>query len=289
MRTAIGVLIVVLLLATIVPAHQDLVTYTDGYSNEFRAYYIPSSAYLKVVSLGQENFCSDLIFIWAVQFFDQYGAKVRDTYLYHTFDVITDLDPKFNEAYIFGNLFLSLDKRWDLLYELSDKGLAANGTNWMIAWDAGTYAFFQAKDYDRALRFFSIAYERNPKQPMLKDLLANAYKYRGDYETSLLYWRNILAENEESGTSQARFFKMAAERNIFDLTIKIDLRRLGKAIDAYRKRHGVWPLTLGALRTDGEIASIPVDPTGKPYSYNARNGRVSCTTPFKFKGKFAKW
>ena len=124
---------------------------------------------------------------------------------------------------------------------------------------------------------------------MLKDLLANAYKYRGDYETSLRYWRNILAEYKESDVPQTRFFKMAAARNIFDLTIKIDLRRLRKAIDTYRKRHGRWPLNLGVLKTDGDIDAIPVDPTGKQYSYDAASGAVSCKTPFKFRGKFAKW
>lgn len=289
MREAIGILLILVLLAAIVPVHQNLVTYTEGYSTEFRAYYVPSSAYLKVVSLGQENFCSDLIFIWAVQFFDRYGKKVRDTYLYHTFDVITDLDPKFYEAYIFGNLFLSEDRRWDLLYELSDKGIAANRKNWLIAWDAGTYAFFQAKNYDQALRFFSIAYERNPRQPVLRDLLANAYKYRGDYETSLRYWRMILAEYRESDARQAKFFTMAANRNIFDLTIKIDLRRLRKAIGVYRKRHGSWPLNLNVLKRDGDMTAIPVDPTGKPYLYDAGSGRVWCETPFKFKGKFGRW
>lgn len=269
--------------------HQDLVALHNTYPSEFRSYYVPSSAYLSVLSLGQQNFWADLVFIWSIQYFDRYAQSVRDTYLFHTYDVITDLNPHFYEAYIFGDLFLSLDKRWDLIYKLADKGLEKNPKNWLIAWDAGTYAFFQQKDYAVALKYFHIAEERNPGDPRLKDFLANAYKYRGDYERSLLYWENLKASNEKNETEQGHFFTFAAEKNIFDLTIKIDLRDLSAAVQAYRKARGTLPPTLPALVTAGFLKALPVDPEGKPYLYDHTTGEVSCQTPFKFRGKFAQW
>ncbi len=289
MRIATGLLLIALLLAAVVPVHQEMGECTKAYPAEFRAYYIPSSNYLKMASLGQRNFFADLVFIWSVQFFDSYKSSVRDKYLFHTFQVITDLDPRFYEAYIFGDLFLSEDKRWDLLYRLADKGVAENPKNWIIAWDAGTYAFFQAKNYEEALKYFSTAYERDPKSSLLKDLLANAYKYRGDYRTSLRYWQAILRRHENGTLHQDRFFVMAARRNIFDLTIKIDLRRLNGALKTYKERTGRWPVTLGALASAGYISGIPIDPEGHPYGYDSRTGKVWCVTPFKFKGRFAKW
>ena len=112
---------IALLLTGSVSLHQDLAALNHTYPTEFRSYYIPSSAYLKVASLGQRNFWADLIFIWSIQYFDRYVESVRDTYLFHTYDVITDLDPRFHEAYVFGNLFLSLDGRLTHLQALGQR------------------------------------------------------------------------------------------------------------------------------------------------------------------------
>ena len=289
MRVLLGCLLIALLLAAAIPLHEEMAAIHQTYPTEFRSYYVPSSTYLQVASLGQKNFVSDLVFIWAVQFFDRYAQSVRDEYLFHTFDVITDLDPRFTEAYIFGDLFLSLDRRFDLIYKLADKGITRNPKEWLVAWDAGSYAFFQAKDYAQAQRFFRVAADRNPDRTILQDLLANAYKYKGDYQNSLDYWQAILARHKNDDSHQGRFFTLAAERNIFDLTIKINLRDLNEAVAAYRAAKGAPPPVLGALTSAGFLKSIPVDPTGKPYTYNPKTGEVSCQTPFQFRGKYSQW
>lgn len=289
MRTLLGLLLIAMLLTAVVPLHQGMVALHDTYPTEFRSFYVPSSAYMSVISMGQKTFWADLIFIWSTQFFDRYAQSVRDTYLFHTFDVITDLDPHYQDAYLFGNLFLSLDRRYDLIYQLTDKGLDKNPKDWVLAWDAGTYAFFQQHDYAKAMKYFGIAIKRNPDQPVLHDLMANAYKYGGDYETSLKYWQGIRARNEHDETSQGRFFFFAAERNIFDLSIKIDLQKLQAAVADYRKAKGEWPPVLGALVKAGYLQHLPMDPEGKPYLYDARTGEVTCQTPFKFRGKYAQW
>lgn len=288
-RQVIAYLVLVALLTSVYSLHGGLKSLYDTYPTEFRSYYIPSSAYMKVASLGQRNFLADLVFIWAIQFFDRYGLEVRDTYLFHTFDVTTDLDPLFAEAYVFGNLFLSLDKRWDLIYALSDKALAADPKSWIPAWDAGTYAFFHAKDYPAARRYFSIAFERNPSAKVVQRMMANAVKYAGDYDLALEYWKDIQRENEGLSDPQASYLIVAAKRNIYDLTIKIHLRDLKGALERYRVQRGNFPPNLDALVKTGYLRSVPLDPTGKPYLYDAKNGQVACQSPFKFKGRFAQW
>lgn len=288
-RRAIACLALVALLFAMHGLHGEMKSLCDTYPTEFRSYYVPSSAYMKVASLGQRNFLADLVFIWSIQFFDRYGPEVRDSYLFHTYDVITDLDPLFGEAYVFGNLFLSLDKRWDLIYSLSDKGLAADPRAWIPAWDAGSYAFFYAKDYAAARRYFTIAYERNPSARPVQQMMANAAKYAGDYDLALEYWKGILRENEDSADPNAQYFVIAATRNIHDLTIKIDLRRLQSGLARYRAERGNFPPNLDALVKKGYLSGIPDDPAGKPYLYESRTGQVTCQSPFKFKGKFAQW
>jgi tetratricopeptide (TPR) repeat protein len=288
-RTFLGVLTLAALLAAARPLHKSLLALQETYPSEFRAYYVPQSSYVKVLSLGQRNFWADLIFIWDVQYFDRYATSVRDEYLFHTFDVITDLDPHFDEAYIFGNLFLSLDNSWDLLYRLSDKGLAENPGDWVLAWDAGTYAFFQAKNYDKAHAYFSFAHEKNPANALIKDMVANSLKYKGDYEKSLAFWQKIAGQFEQDDSTRGRYFFFAATRNIFDLTIKIDLKTLRDAVSRYRAERGSLPKSLDDLVTAGLLKRLPLDPEGKAYAYDPKTGEVTCVTPFRFRGKFAKW
>ena len=288
-RTIIGLLAIVALLCSAYSLHEGLVSLYATYPTEFRSYYIPSSGFLKVASLGQENFWADLVFIWSIQFFDRYTDEVRDTYLFHTYDVITDLDPLFTEAYVFGNLFLSFDRKWDLIYKLADKSLASDPKMWLPAWDTGTYAFFQAHDYRAAQKYFSLAYARNQQSALIKRQLANAFKYAGEYETALQYWMDILNDNEAKEDSWSHFLVFTARHNIFDLTIKIDLRNLAAALDSYRKAKGSLPKNLEALVKAGLLAKLPADPEGKPYLYNSRTGEVTCQSPYKFKGRFGQW
>ena len=288
-RNLLGVLALVALLGAARPLHERLVSLHETYPSEFRAYYVPSSGYLKMLSMGQRNFWADLVFIWDVQYFDRYAASVRDEYLFHTFDVITDLDPHFDEAYIFGNLFLSLDNSWDLLYKLSDKGLRENPDDWVLAWDAGTYAFFQAKNYPKAHAYFSFAHDKNPSNALIQDMVANSLKYQGHYEKSLAFWQKIAGQFEQDDSTRGRYFYFAAKRNIFDLTIKIDLKALETAVDRYRAERGALPASLEDLVTAGLLARLPADPEGKAYAYDPKTGAVTCLTPFRFRGKFAKW
>jgi len=288
-RTIIGLLAIVALLCSAYSLHEGLVSLCATYPTEFRSYYIPSSGFLKVASLGQENFWADLVFIWSIQFFDRYADEVRDTYLFHTYDVITDLDPLFTEAYVFGNLFLSLDRRWDLIYELTDKSLEADPKIWMPAWDASTYAFFQAHDYQSAKKYIDCAYERAPDSRLIERMRADVYKYAGDYEKALQSWQDILNENEAKEDSWSHFLVFTARHNIFDLTIKVDLRNLTAALDRYRKAKGSLPRNLEALVKAGYLSSLPADPEGKPYIYKSNTGEVACQSPFKFKGRYGQW
>lgn len=279
----------VALLCSAYSLHEGLASIYFNYPTEFRSYYIPSSGFMKVASLGQENFWADLVFIWSIQFFDRYTTEVRDTYLFHTYDVVTDLDPLFTEAYVFGNLFLSLDRRWDLLYKLTDKSLAGDPKMWLPAWDAGTYALFQAHDYRAALKYLDLALKRNPQSTIIKRMVANALKYSGEYETALQYWQDILTENERKEDSWSHFLVFTAKHNIFDLTIKIDIRTLKAALDSYRKARGSLPKNLEALVKSGFLQSLPVDPEGKPYLYNSQTGQVTSQSPFNFKGRWGQW
>jgi hypothetical protein len=76
-----------------------------------------------------------------------------------------------------------------------------------------------------------------------------------------------------------------ANRRVRELTVKLDIERLGRAVEEYRSRFGTPPRSLRGLVTSGILRQIPVDPDGNPYRYDRRTGGVSSATVYVLGGE----
>jgi len=289
MRRFLALLLIVALFAVVVPLHQSLYALTQTYPGEFRSYYIPYSAHMNVLCLGYRNFFADLTFIWSLLYYDYYNRDVRYTYLERTFNVITDLDPRYREAYVIGALFAFMGQKWDLLYKFEDKGIQALPKDNVLAYDAGTYALFCEKNPERAARYFTIGMDRDPQRVLFKKLLAYALEKKGDLESSRKFWKDIYEENQEGKTPEEKYYRGVAMRNLWDLKVTMDTGALKKAVDDYKSRYGHLPATLRALQREGLINAVPLDPSEKPYAYDPKDGSVSCASRFDYKAAFGQW
>ena len=98
----IGILLIFLLITATLPFQYRI----EKSSNKFDIIensLILSSSVLKRISLGYELVFADIYWMRALQYFSNtknYYGKAEQLYKY--FDVITDLDPKFINAYRFG-------------------------------------------------------------------------------------------------------------------------------------------------------------------------------------------
>jgi tetratricopeptide (TPR) repeat protein len=269
--------------------HQDLRKIQLTYPDEYRSYLVPSSAQMKVMSLGYRNLWADLLFLWAIQYYDWYNRSVRWGYLEHTFDVITDLDPKYQDAYIIGSLFAFMGLKWDIIYTLEDKGIRLNPTNYIIPYDAGCTALFSEKNYPRAVKYFRIAYERNPNKAILASFLARAYQFSGDSASSLAFWKDIFIRYKDSTSPEANYYRSTAARHVWDLTIALDSERVKAAAETYRAKVGSSPPTLSSLVHAGLLPEVPLDPTGRNYAFDPATGAITCTSPFDVKTIVGQW
>jgi len=59
--------------------------------------------------------------------------------------------------------------------------------------------------------------------------------------------------------------------------VRADIEDLDAAIATYRARFGAAPHTLQDLVRTGIVSTVPQDPDGKSYAYDAAVGRVSST------------
>ncbi|HQH11930.1 MAG TPA: hypothetical protein PLS31_05815 [Candidatus Sumerlaeota bacterium] len=123
--------------------------------------YLPSGKNIRLISIGYDRFMADFIWLRAIQAFGGHWESDRNYQsIYHLFDVITDLDPGFIEAYTFGNLVMGDEGGHQRLgLELINKGIIKNPTNYLLPYWGGYAAFWQMDDpvlakyyYTRALK-----------------------------------------------------------------------------------------------------------------------------------------
>ena len=109
MRTARGLLIGVALVLVLAVTTSRVQAYRD------RAYlhtnlYLPSGKFIEQTSLGYREVAADWVWFQAVQYFGGYAKNEHDlAYFNGLIDIVTDLDPHFDFAYIFGAVVMSQD------------------------------------------------------------------------------------------------------------------------------------------------------------------------------------
>lgn len=245
----------------------------------YRLLYLPNGRYLKTVSLGFSQLWADVIYLWSIQFYSEEGRAAKGEYLEHIFgSVLAELDPHYLDPYLTGALIMSMEAgEVELALRLLDKGLENNPENWILAADAGFYAYLQLHDYERAEAYFGRAVEMPGAPPVLARLRAGMAAKRGAKQEAYLAWLEIYE------TSDDDYVRIISFRHVHDLKIELDVERLQSEVAAYRERTGRYPERLEILVESGRLPMIPTDPQQLPYLYNPDTGRVSCATPFALK------
>ncbi len=233
--------------------------------------YLPNGKHLRAMSLGHASLAADLVYLWAIQYYSDYGRKDRLRFVEHVFgNVIADLDPHYVDPYWLGAMILTVEGGdLEAGLRLLDKGFANNPTSWILPYLAG-FECYRVHQYDRAAAYFDEA-GRAPGAPALAlRMKAGVLARKGDLRESLREWEEVLRDPRGDSASRA-----IAERQIRDLTIRIDLGEIAAAVAAFRERQGRYPRSLEEAARAGALAKVPLDPDGQPYLYDPVTGKVA--------------
>ena len=66
--------------------------------------YLPSPEMLKIMSLGNPGLAADVLYLWSIQYYSLFKPHERFLYLETIYNLITDLDPLYVDAYRVGAL-----------------------------------------------------------------------------------------------------------------------------------------------------------------------------------------
>lgn len=257
------------LLATL--SLQQLEAVASSRGGDQQLLYLPNGKYMKLASLGQAPFLSDLVYLWAIQYYSNYSREDRFEFVEHVFsDVIAELDPHNVDPYWLGAMILSVEAGDDdAALRLLDKGFAYNPDEWVLPYLAGWTAH-HAGLYKRASDYFDLAANVSTAPPVVLRLRAGMIKRMGDLEEALALWNQVIDDPRCDEKS-----RRIAKRQIRDLTVRWELKVLQAAVDRFRIQNGQTPKRLEQLVAGNYISSLPLDPDGVAYRYDSRTGEVS--------------
>jgi len=263
----IGIFIIFLLILATLPFQYRIENSRKDYNIIEQSLYLSSSA-LKRISLGYELVVADIYWIRALQYFSNtknYYGKAEQLYKY--FDIITDLDPKFINAYRYGGSFLADTapiglSEVELGLDLFEKGRKNNPNNFRLILDEAFIYYLYTNDYKKASELFNKAADNvtsELRKTSLKGMAALALTKSGNLELSSQIWTYIY----KTSTDEAR--KEFALNNLKELkTIQIE-KALTKALKNYYADTKMIPVNLVVLVNQGYISKIPSDPLGSHF------------------------
>lgn len=263
-------LIALLLLAALIAVSIPLQKRIDDMRGKFRSVegslYLSSSS-LRKVSLGYNELMADIYWLRALQYFGSKKPKEQNPeLLYHYFDIITDLDPKFVNAYRYGGTFLAEPPPFGLGdtkkgIELFDKGRKNNPGDYKLPLEEAFVYYFYPKDYEKAAELFREASEKPGVSPLrkssLKGMAASAHVKGGNNELSRKIWEIVY---ETSPSEQRREFALGRIDEIDTMSLE---QKLTESLGEYKKRYGRLPSSPEDLTASGVVKGrIPEAPVG---------------------------
>jgi hypothetical protein len=230
--------------------------------------YLPSGKYIKVVVLGFDNLFADILWLRAIQYFGGHFMGDRNyAMLNRIFEVITTLEPSFIDVYRFAAMALGEEAhKYKETTDLLWKGTYSNPQSWQIPYDLGFFLLYTVKDYDGALKAYSIATTRPGCPEFVQRIIPYIYDESGRTEIAKATWKGIY-DNAKDGMT-----KEIADRNLKLIALKGYLKDMRDGLIAYKKKHGNFPPSLYSLVQEGYIKQIPKEPYDSIWVYDPKTG-----------------
>jgi len=172
--------------------------------------YLPSGQFIEQASLGYRDLAADILWFRTVQYYGGYRMGGNDISLFtHLVDVITDLDPQFVYAYVFGALIIAQDLgQFERGIGFLEKGVRNNPDDWWLPFELGFLHYVYVRDYAQALVYFEKAARLPGAGPQAARFAAFVAAKAGYVETSIAMWEEL------ARTSDNKYIRELAERYI---------------------------------------------------------------------------
>jgi len=168
-----------------------------GRALEELAYY-PSGRWLGAASLGETATLADLTWLRAVQYYGEHRqTDNRFGLLYHVLDIVTDLDPRHRNSYVFGGTSLAQEgNQFARGLALLEKGRAADPREWVYPFEIGFLHFVQKRDHDTAAKWFREAARKPDCPPYVARFAAYSAGRAGHRAAAIELWQGVAESSD---------------------------------------------------------------------------------------------
>ncbi|MCA9726701.1 MAG: hypothetical protein KC729_03395 [Candidatus Eisenbacteria bacterium] len=171
----------------------------------------PTGDWVRPAVCGFSALAADIVWLRALQYYGQHrGTDRHYPYLETLFRTLTDLDPHFINAYIFGALTLAEDEhREEAALELLRRGIARNPESWWLVFEYGFMFYVHGHDPVRASYWLTRAAHMEGAPEWTARLAAHASSQAGQATTAIALWREVYRNTENDEIRRIAVEKLA--------------------------------------------------------------------------------
>lgn len=178
---------------------------------------VPPARTARAVGAGYDNILADSLYVQFIYYFGRHMRRDRDFHnMAPVLELVTDLDPRFHDAYYMGAMALADDKQLEQAERLLAKGVRENPGDWRFAYSAGMalFLFGDTNDqYLRAAEYFKQAAALPGAPPEAAFMRARMYDVTGRRHLLVAAWKDAY---RQAPGAEARAI---AERNLQKLGV----------------------------------------------------------------------
>lgn len=180
-----------------------------------------NTTFLKTISIGNPRLISSILWVKTLldSDLDHYKNNDLNSWMFLRFNSITDLDPNFYEAYLYGGLYLSIVKDDDLgAKSIYDKGIKIFPNDYELLKNIAFHYHFELKDILGASEFYNRLLS-NPQTPNhYRSIYARFASESGDLNEAYQVLYETYAKLS-SASSLKEYFR----KNLYAIKAEIDL------------------------------------------------------------------
>jgi hypothetical protein len=229
--------------------------------------YLPSPEILKLISVGNPELIADVLYIWSIQYYSGFRPNERFLYLETVYNLITDLDPLFFDAYRIGALIMEIQTGGDqdelerAVRRLFDKGLRNLDGNWELAEAAAWDMFMRFRNRKGALHYAEIGAQQPAAPARIKRMVGvwRDAEHIWTIDDSIEYWRAAVAE------AGNRYDRKMCMSHLYDAVVVRDRQLLDQLLGDYAALNGACAENWEELIAAGRLREVPLDLVGNPY------------------------
>lgn len=249
--------------------------------------YLPSEDKLRLITLGFNNFASDVLWFNTVNYFGREYDSTKDyRWLGQMCSLVTSLDPHSPHVYEFCSSMLSwIAKEPEKSAELLRRGVDAMPNEWRLRYLLGfTYWYFlERKDLARVELEATAKLPGTP--PFVASMASRLMVADDDPQTAIAFLSDMIKNSKDAHAQQALTEKLRLAK------ISVDINNLKKAMAVYEQKKGARVTDLKQLAEARIIKGTLTDPFGGTYYLDKTSGEIKTTSGKKgltFAGKTVK-